>query len=305
MKPKLIIVLGPTAVGKSELALELAAEVGAEIINADSQQVYRYMNVGTGKPCAADRARVPHHLIDIVDPDQEFNAALFRRLALEAIDEIHRRGKSVCVCGGTGLYLKALTGGLFTGPEQSPGVRRQLAREIDEQGLGAVYRRLTEIDPAAHSRIHPNDRQRIIRALEVYQLTGKPMSEWQKEHGFGDQHFATLKLGLQRGRGELYDLINERSARMIQDGLLDEVRDLIAKGYGLNLRPLQSVGYHQMGSVLQGTLTLEEAVEEMKRETRHLAKRQLTWFRRDHEIRWFHPQAQKQEAIELAKRFIS
>jgi len=303
MKPKLIIILGPTAVGKSAVALELATQIGAEIINADSQQVYRHMNVGTGKPAEADRARVPHHLIDVVDPDEEFNAAIFRRLALEKIDQIHERGKNVVVCGGTGLYLKALTRGLFVGPAQDPEVRGELVREIQEKGLGALYRRLTEVDPAAHSRIHPNDRQRIIRALEVYQLTGKPMSQWQQEHDFGDEPFDTLKIGLQRERAELYDLINRRCDRMIGEGLLDEVRELAAKGYSLGLKPLQSVGYRQMGLVLQGMLNIERAVEEMQQETRHLAKRQLTWFRGDHEIRWLHPENQRQDIVGSVQRF--
>jgi tRNA dimethylallyltransferase len=303
MKPKLVIILGPTAAGKSEMAVALAANIGAEIINADSQQVYRCMNLGTGKPSRADRERVAHHLIDVVDPDEEFNVAIFRRLALEAIDNIHLRGKRAVVCGGTGLYLKALTRGLFVGPEQDPEVRSQLAREIQEKGLGALYQRLVEIDPATHSRIHPNDRQRIIRALEVYRLTGKPMSQWQQEHGFGDEPFDTLKIGLQRERVELYELINRRCDQMIGDGLLNEVRDLAAKGYSLNLKPLQSVGYRQMGLVLQGLLRIEQAVEEMKQETRHLAKRQLTWFRQDHEIRWLHPEKQRQEVIESVQRF--
>ena len=304
MNPKLIIILGPTAVGKSESALELAAEIGAEIVNADSQQVYRHMNIGTGKPSEADRARVPHHLIDVVDPDEEFNAAIFRELALEKIGQINERGKNVIVCGGTGLYLKALTRGLFVGPEQNPEIRGQVLREIEEKGLGAVYQRLTEVDPGAHSRIHPNDRQRIIRALEVYQLTGKPMSQWQQEHDFGEEPFDTLKIGLNRERAELYDLINRRCHRMIQEGLLDEVRSLVAKGYSLDLKPLQSVGYRQMGLVLQEMLKIEDAVEEMKQETRHLAKRQLTWFRRDEEIHWFHPESQKQAVIESAQRFM-
>ena len=304
MKPKLVIILGPTAAGKSEMAVALAAKIGAEIVNADSQQVYRYMNVGTGKPARADRERVAHHLIDVVAPDEEFNVAIFRRLALETIDNIHARGKHVVVCGGTGLYLKALTRGLFVGPEQDPEVRGDLAREIEAKGLGALYQRLIEIDPAAHSRIHPNDRQRIIRALEVYRLTGKPMSQWQQEHGFGDEPFDTHKIGLHRERAELYGLINRRCDRMTQEGLLDEVRGLVAMGYSLDLRPLQSVGYRQMGLVLQGMLKIEQAVEELKQETRHLAKRQLTWFRQDHEIRWLHPESEKEEIRRAAESFL-
>src|SRR3989304_3166078 len=198
MKPKLVIILGPTAAGKSEMAVALAAKIGAEIVNADSQQVYRYMNVGTGKPARADRERVAHHLIDVVAPDEEFNVAIFRRLALETIDHIHARGKHVVVCGGTGLYLKALTRGLFVGPGQKPEVRNELAREMQEKGLGALYQRLIEIDPGAHSRIHPNDRQRIVRALEVYRLTGKSMSQWQRGDDFGGERFDNFKIGLPR-----------------------------------------------------------------------------------------------------------
>lgn len=304
MKPKLLIILGPTAVGKSETAVELAAQIGAEIVNADSQQVYRHLNIGTGKPARAERERVAHHLIDVVHPDEEFNVAIFRRLALDAIEKIRARGKETIVCGGTGLYLKALTRGLFVGPEQSPEIRRELMREIDEKGLSAVYQRLTEVDAAAHGRIHPNDRQRVIRALEVYQLTGKPMSEWQKEHDFRDEPFESIKIGLRRERAELYDLIDRRCERMIAEGLLEEVRELVAKGYSLDLKPLQSVGYRQMGQVLQGALTIDQAVEEMKQETRHLAKRQLTWFRGDATIQWFHPEGQRGEIHRAAESFL-
>jgi tRNA dimethylallyltransferase len=305
MKTKIVIVLGPTAAGKTELALELAQNIKGEIVNADSQQVYCYMDIGTGKPSQGDRERVCHHLIDIVNPDEEFNAAEYRRLATECIDEIHQRGANVVVCGGTGLYLKALTHGLFAGPGQDHDIRRVLDREISEQGLAPLYRRLVEIDPTATSTIHPNDRQRIIRAFEVYQSTGRPLSEWQKEHAFQDNPFDVLKIGLLRERTELYDLINRRSEQMIKDGLLDEVRGLVARGYGLDLKPLHSVGYRQMGEVIQGRKELPEALEEMKQETRHLAKRQLTWFRRDDEIRWYHPEKQRQEIFETVRQFLN
>ncbi|MGH7797763.1 MAG: tRNA (adenosine(37)-N6)-dimethylallyltransferase MiaA [Candidatus Binatia bacterium] len=304
MKPKLVIVLGPTAVGKSELALELAASVDAEIINADSQQVYRYMDIGTGKLSSADRKRVPHHLIDLVDPDEEFNVALFRRLATDAIEEIQRRGKNVVVCGGTGLYLKALTHGLFTGPGQDPEFRRTLAGEIAKSGLTTLYQRLIAIDPSVPSSIHPNDRQRIIRALEVFEVTGRPLSAWQNEHSFEEEPFEIVKIGLMRERAELYDQINRRSERMIQEGLLEEVRGLVTRGFGLDLKPLRSVGYRQMGAVIRGEADLTDAAEEMKQESRRLAKRQLTWFRQDGEIRWYHPQTEKQEVFQAAAEFL-
>ena len=304
MKAKLVTILGPTAAGKSELALDLAAELNGEIINADSQQVYRYMDIGTGKPSVADRARVPHHLIDIVNPDEEFNAALFRRSARASVEQIHQRTRKAMVCGGTGLYLKALTQGLFIGPGKDPTIRQNLARELGENGLAFLYRRLAKVDPSVTSTIHPNDRQRIIRALEIYELTGKPISEWQKEHAFADEPYEVLKIGLNRERAELYDRINRRCERMMQDGFLDEVRGLVGRGYGLELKPLRSVGYRQMGAVLSGTLSLDAAVEEMKQETRHFAKRQLTWFRGDGAIHWFHPENQRDEIFQIAKEFL-
>jgi tRNA dimethylallyltransferase len=304
MKPKLLIILGPTAVGKSELALELATAIDAEIVNADSQQIYRYLDIGTGKPSPADRERVAHHLIDIVNPDEEFNAALFRRLATQSIEQIHGRKKNVIICGGTGLYLKALTQGLFEGPGQDAQIRQALERQIESEGLAALFHQLLRIDPSAAATIHPNDRQRTIRALEVFQLTGKPLSEWQKEHRFQERPFELLKIGLNRERNELYDRINRRAERMVEDGLLEELRSIVAKGYSLTLKPLRSVGYRQMGQVLLGQLELLGAIEEMKQETRRLAKRQLTWFGSDKEIRWFDPN-EKTEIIEAVKKFLS
>jgi len=301
MKPKLVVVLGPTAVGKSEVALELAAHINGEIINADSQQVYRQMDIGTAKPSTKLRQKIPHHVIDVVDPDEEFNVARYRELATASIHDVQKRGKQAIVCGGTGLYIKALTRGLFLGPAQNAGIRAEITLKAQRDGLTSLYERLGQIDPSATSWIHPNDRQRIIRALEVYESTGKPMSEWQKEHGFGETSFTTLKIGLDRQRAELYDRINQRCDQMIEAGLVDEVKGLLARGYGLDLKPLRSVGYRHIGLFLMGKMSLEEAVFLMKRDTRRLAKRQLTWFRSDKEIRWFHPQAER-ERIKVVVR---
>ena len=303
-KPRLVIVLGPTAVGKSELALALAQRLDGEIVNADSQQVYRYMDIGTGKPSEPDRRRVPHHVIDVVNPDEEFNAAMYRRLANDAIDRLHRAGKTAVLCGGTGLYLKTLTQGLFAGPGQDRELRRSLEEEIKDKGLPVLYAQLVAIDQSVSATIHPNDRQRIIRALEVYRITGKPLSAWQKEHAFQEEPYEVLKIGLLRERADLYDQINRRSERMIEDGLLEEVRGLLTRGFGLDLKPLRSVGYRQMGAVIRGELDLSEAAVEMKQETRHLAKRQLTWFRRDSEIRWYHPEKQKEEIFQVVSDFL-
>lgn len=303
MKPKLVIILGPTAAGKSEFAMKMAQGIDAEIVNADSQQVYRYMDIGTGKPSQADLARVPHHLIDIIDPDEEFNAALYRRLATQAIDDIQQRDKRVLVCGGTGLYLKALTRGIFEGPGQDPKLRKKLEDEIEQTGLSALYQRLVGIDADVVSTIHPNDRQRIIRALEVYYSTGKPIGVWQREHAFKEDLYDVLKIGLERERAELYEAINRRSEQMVDAGLLEEVRGLVGRGYSLDLKPLRSVGYRQMGEVLREEKNLDRALEEMKQETRRLAKRQLTWYRSDPEIRWYHPERQTDEILDTARRF--
>ncbi|MGH7873587.1 MAG: tRNA (adenosine(37)-N6)-dimethylallyltransferase MiaA [Candidatus Binatia bacterium] len=303
MKPKIVVVLGPTAVGKSQVALTLAEQFHGEIINADSQQVYRYMDIGTGKPSSRERERARHHLIDIVDPDEVFNAALFRRLAGQAAWEVSARSQTVIVCGGTGLYLKALMHGLFEGPGQDAAIRRILESEIAEHGLAFLYRRLQSIDPTVSSSIHPNDRQRVIRALEVHQLTGKPLSEWQSAHAFHEQPFTVLEIGLNRERAELYDLINRRSEEMICAGFLEEVRRLVDRGFGPDLKPLQSVGYRQMVAVLEDRLTIAEGLVDMRQETRRLAKRQLTWFRQDKTIHWFHPERQ-QEIFETVRDFL-
>jgi tRNA dimethylallyltransferase len=305
MKPKVIVILGPTAVGKSKIALELAQEIGAEIINADSQQVYRFMDIGTEKPSEMEREAVPHHVIDVVNPDEEFNVAMFCRLATASVTDIKRRGNNIIVCGGTGLYIKAFTRGLFLGPAQEPRVRASLKAELEAHGLNFLYNRLSEVDPAATSRIHPNDQQRIIRALEVYELTGKPMSEWQKAHGFAERPYETLTIGLDRERAELYERINRRCEKMIKAGLLDEVASLVEKSYGLDLKPLRSVGYRHMGLVVTGEMSLGEALELMKRDTRRLAKRQLTWFRQDREIRWLHPETEQQGIREAVGLFLS
>jgi tRNA dimethylallyltransferase len=304
IRPKLVIVFGPTAAGKSELVLDLAPRLNAEVINADSQQVYRQMDIGTAKPSKAERAKVPHHVIDVVNPDEEFNVARYRELALTSAQDIQSRGKLAIVSGGTGLYIRALTRGLFVGPAQDAGIRKTLNAEAEKNGLRSLYQRLERVDASATSWIHPHDRQRIIRALEVYQLTGKPISEWQKQHGFREVTFSTLKIGLDRQREELYDRINRRCDRMIETGLVHEVKGLFEKGYTSDLNSLRSVGYRHIGWFLKSQMSFEEALHLMKRDTRRLAKRQLTWFRRDEEIHWFHPERQRREIHRAVESFI-
>jgi tRNA dimethylallyltransferase len=304
MKPKLVIILGPTGVGKSEVAVDVASQVDGEIINADSQLVYRHMDIGTAKPPASVRQKIPHHLIDVVDPDGEFDAALYRESALKVSQEIQARGKRAILCGGTGLYIRALTQGLFVGPSKNLEVRKRLEQEADEKGLNFIYERLRQVDLDATHWIHPNDRYRIIRALEVFELTGKGISQWQKKHGFRESAFETRKIGLNRDRQELYALINQRCDEMVAKGLMEEVKTLVQRGYGLDLPPLQSVGYRQIGRHLKGEISLEDAVSLMRRDTRRLAKRQLTWFRADKEIDWFHPEKERDKIVASVKKFL-
>ena len=305
MNPKFVVILGPTGVGKSDTAVWVALQFDGEIISADSIQVYRRMEIGTGKPSLEIRGKVPHHLMDLVDPDEEFNAARFRESALQAAGQIQFRRKKVVICGGTGLYIKALTHGLFVGPGRSVEIRRGFEEDCKNKGLSYLYERLRKQDPDATLRIHPNDRQRIVRALEVYALTGKRISQWQRDHGFREAQLDVLKIGLERDRKELYALIDRRCEDMVDEGLVDEVRGLIDGGYSLELSPLQSVGYRQIGFYLKGEMGLDEALSLMKRDTRRLAKRQLTWFRADKEIRWFHPEKDRNKILESVHGFLS
>lgn len=287
--PKLIVILGPTAVGKSALALELAHACGGEIISADSMQVYRGMDIGTAKPGREDRARVPHHLIDVVDPDEPFNAALFVEQAGRVIDRLHRLGKPVFVVGGTGLYIRALLGGLLGGPGPDEALRAQWKAVRDEKGVHHLHDELRRLDPRAAARIHPHDAVRIVRALEVFALTGESIVGKQGGHRFAERRYRSLKIGLRLEREALFARIEARVDAMIVAGLADEVAGLAARGYDASLKPMQSLGYRHIGGYLRGEVDLPGAVRRLKRDTRHYAKRQQTWFAPDPEIRWFSP----------------
>nr|HID60205.1 tRNA (adenosine(37)-N6)-dimethylallyltransferase MiaA [Desulfobacterales bacterium] len=289
VKPSLIIILGPTGVGKTSTALEIIEPLDGEIISADSMQVYRRMNIGTAKPTPEEQARVRHNLIDVVDPDQEFNAAMFKDLADRVIHNLYRKGKPIFVVGGTGLYIRALIQGLFPGAEGDETIRQALRKEAESMGATALYTRLERIDPVAAKRIHHNDMYRIVRALEVFEVTGRRLSELHRSHNFGQERYHTLKIGLTVERGVLYQRIDRRVDQMIESGLLREVKDLLNDGYLPNLKPMRSIGYRHMCEYCEGKLSWNEAVRTFKRDTRHYAKRQLTWFRRDHDILWFEP----------------
>jgi tRNA dimethylallyltransferase len=277
-------IVGPTGTGKSELALALAERIGAEIVNADSRQVYRGLDIGSAKPTPAERARVPHHLYDVVDPDQPFDCARYRELAAAAIADIEARGTNVLLVGGTGLYIKVLRYGLFAGPRRDSELRARL-EGLEDARPGALHEQLSSVDPSGATRIHPHDRVRLIRALEVRELTGRPISDWQAEHGFRAAAIDCRVIGLGLDRGVLYERIDARCRRMVSEGLIDEVRSLFAR-YDPALGPLQSIGYREIGAHVRGLSTLDEAVGAMARATRRFAKRQVTWFRADATIVW-------------------
>lgn len=303
-KIPLVVILGPTAVGKSKLAIKLAQKFGLEIINADSMQIYRGMDIGSAKPTLKERSLVTHYLIDIKDPDEEFSAAQYKEVAKNCINSLAQKDTLALVVGGTGFYIRALTKGLFPAPRANLKLRKELKENEKTQGKWYLYRELEKVDTEAASTIHPNDTFRIIRALEVFHLTGKPISQHQKEHQFKHSHFNLLKIGLMRERGEIYDRIEKRVDNMINDGLVDEVRQLLERGYSPTIRPFQSLGYKQVLEHLQGDLSLDEAVSLIKRNTKRYAKRQLTWFRKDSEIRWFTLPQQLPAISEEVKKFL-
>jgi tRNA dimethylallyltransferase len=281
-KIKLLVLSGPTGSGKSELAVRLAEQIGAEIVNADSMQLYRGLDIGTAKPSAEELARVPHHLLGFVSPEINFTASDFRREAAAAISDIDRRGKKAIVVGGTGLYIRALLEGLVDSPNGDPELRLQFAGLPGEE----LLRRLSLVDPETASRLHPNDRPRLIRALEVFSQTGRPISAFRAEHAFSGTYYQPLKMAIKVERQELYRRINLRVERMLQDGLVAEVGSLLASGYSRDLKALRSIGYKEISAYLAGEIALDEAVSLIKRDTRRYAKRQMTWFTKENEIYW-------------------
>lgn len=297
--------VGPTGVGKSAFALKVAEKLGAEIVNADSRQLYRGLDIGTAKPGPEERRRVPHHLIDVRGPEEPLDAAGFLTLARAAIAEVAARGRPALVVGGSGLYLRVLRGGIVPAPPASPALREELRALAERRGRDYLHRELRAVDPAAAERIAPNDLARIVRALEVFRLTGTPLSAHQRRHAFGAGGYETLTVGLRTERQALYDAINRRFDAMMAAGFVDEVRALVGAGYSLDRPPLSAIGYRQIVGSLSGELELARAVELAKRDTRRLAKRQLTWFRREPGIIWLDADTDIEQALRLFKRFFS
>jgi tRNA dimethylallyltransferase len=288
-KPRLIIILGPTGVGKTAMALELAGRWRGEIVSADSMQVYRGMDIGTAKPTPAERQRIPHHLLDVVDPDESFDVSRYVMLARECIARLDREKKPIFIVGGTGLYLRALVGGLIGGPGADASLRGRLNEEAHREGLPFLYERLRLNDEKAAARINPHDRVRIVRALEVLELTGRSIVDYQTEHRFRERPYECVKIGLRLERETLHARIASRTDRMIADGFVEEVRSLLDKGYHGSLKPMQSLGYRHIVAYLSGEGDLERAVRRIKRDTCRYEKRQMTWFAADREITWVPP----------------
>jgi tRNA dimethylallyltransferase len=281
-RPVVLALVGLTATGKSELACRVAERIDAEVISADSMQVYRGMDVGTAKPSREQRARVRHHLIDVADPDDPMSAGRFAELARKAAADVEARGRPVILCGGTGLYARAFAGGLVEGAASDPELRARLeAREADD-----LYRELERRDPETARATPPQNKVRVVRALEALELTGRPVSQQRASHGFGDRPYDVRWLALGLEREPLWRRIERRVAHMFDAGLVDEVRRLHAAGYGPELRPLRAIGYREVGELLAGELREPEAREAIALATRQYAKRQRTWFNAEPGLRW-------------------
>jgi tRNA dimethylallyltransferase len=288
-KVPLVIINSPTATGKTELAISLALEFGGEIISADSLQVYRTLDIGTAKPSKEQRNKVKHHMIDVVDPDEEFNAAFFAEQARIIIADLARQRKPIFVVGGTGLYIRALLRGIIETPTVDENIRNYYRQLREQHGKEYLYSLLQQRDADAARKINLNDSVRIIRALEVMEQTGESISAKQKRHSFADCPYKTYKIGIQLARAELKQRIIMRTEKMIADGLLEEVKSILDKGYSEKLKPMQSLGYKQVIGFLQKEYDWENALNLINRDTWHYAKRQLTWFAADKEINWFKP----------------
>lgn len=300
---RLLVLAGPTASGKTGAAIALARELPLEIVNADSMQVYRGMDIGTAKPSRRERDEIPHHLIDIVEPDEGYSAGRFVEDAGRAIREIRARGRFPLLVGGTGLYIRALVRGLDPLPSD-PDVRERLARRWEDEGGGTLCAELRRTDPESAVRIHPADRLRVLRALEVAEITGAPASARRTSWSAVGGARRVLFLALRAGREELYRRIDDRVDGMVRSGLLGEVRGLLSRGYGPGLRSMQALGYRHVISHLLGDVPLERSVRAMKRDTRRYAKRQLTWLAGEEGVRWIEADSAVSQAREISRKYL-
>ncbi|MCD4699664.1 MAG: tRNA (adenosine(37)-N6)-dimethylallyltransferase MiaA [Phycisphaerae bacterium] len=301
---RICFILGCTACGKGATGRVLARRLGGQIVSVDSMKVYRRMDIGTGKPSRADRAEIPHHCIDIVEPSESFSVARYVEFADRAFGDISTAGDVVLAVGGTALYIKALSDGLFEGPGADAEIRGELKRRATAEGLAVLHDELARIDPESAARIHPNDEKRIVRALEVYSLTGEPISRLQKQWDKPSRRYDCVFIGLRRSREDTNRRINARVGRMIKQGLRDEVAALHAEPSGLSNQAAQALGYAEMIEHLEGKFSFDEAVEQIKINTRQFAKRQRTWFRRFRDVRWIDA-AEDATAEEITEEMIN
>ena len=305
---KVIAILGPTGAGKSELALRVAHQFAGEVVGCDSLQIYRYFDIGTAKLPPSERLQIPHHLIDILDPDQVFSAGEYARLARGVLAGVSGREHLPVIAGGTGFYFRALVDGLFPGPSRDQALRDRLSAR-ERLRPGSVYRLLGRFDPEAARRIHPRDFPKLVRALEVCLVTRRSVTEMFRQGRDALSGYRVLKIGLAPPRDQLYAKLDERAKEMFQGGLIEEVRGILARGFAESAKPFESHGYRQAIQLLKGELNLKEAIFYAQRNTRHYAKRQMTWFRQEREMEWFNgfgndPVIQ-QAALDRAGRFLA
>ena len=291
MKKPLIILTGPTAVGKTKLSIELAKAVNGEIISADSMQVYKHMDIGSAKIKKEEMCGVPHHLIDVLEPDEEFHVVRFQEMAKQAMEEIYAKGKVPILAGGTGFYIQAVVKDIdFSKETEKSPVREELEKLAEEKGYEYLHERLQQVDPKSAEKIHANNVKRVIRALEYFELTGKPISLHNEEEAAKESPYNVTYFVLNDVRERLYERIDARVDTMLQEGLVEEVSGLAKKGYTKDMVSMQGLGYKEILSYLDGSYTLDEAVYILKRDTRHFAKRQLTWFKREKDVIWVNKQ---------------
>lgn len=301
---KIIAVIGPTASGKTRLGIDLANAVGGEIVSADSMQIYRQMDVGTAKPTSEELSLAPHHLIDIIEPDQTFNAGNFVEIADKTIQQIVSQDKVPVLLGGTSLYVRALLHGIIKVPDTSLEIKEKVRTLAKEKGLPYLYQLLQENDPESASQLHPNDISRVSRAMEFFWTTGKSIKNFQAEHQFQQNRYDVIKIGCEWDRNELYERINLRVHQMVEQGLIEEVEKLLKKGYSADLPSMQSIGYKQAVAYLNGEFSKENMIIDIQQKTRRYAKKQLTWYRKDTTVHWLPKGILNDETITQVKQFL-
>jgi tRNA dimethylallyltransferase len=299
MKKKIVVICGPTGIGKTGFAIKLVNLFSGEIVGADSMQVYKKMDIGTAKPTVDEQKSAKHHLVDVVNPDESFDAGKYIEFADKAIADISEKGKLPIVAGGTGLYIRALLYGLFQSRKSDAAIISRLNKELEELGSDYLYEKLEKIDPPLAKKLHPNDSFRVINALEVYESTGTIKSEQLKKHDFRDDRYSSLKIALHMPREILYDRINKRVDTMMEQGFLNEVKELLNMGYSYKLKAMQSIGYKHICDYINNIADYNETIRLLKRDTRRFAKRQFTWFKKEKDIIWL-----KSDEIEKASGLV-